>query len=285
MEQFILFSHHCGMPLEDINFINCSNENMEHIINKADFKMIQFTGSSKIAEHVSKLNNGKVRIEDAGFDWKVLGPDVVDFDYVCWQSDQDAYAATGQKCSAQSILFMHENWAKAGFVDKIKALAARRKLENLTVGPVITWDNKRIKGHIDSVLACKGAKLAFGGKELQNHKIPAVYGSYEPTAVEVPLQSFVDNFKLCSTELFGPFQVIVPYGDKDVDTVLNCINNMEHHLTAGVVSNDVLFLDRILGQTTNGVTYSGIRGRTTGAPQNHWFGPSGDPRGAGIGTK
>ena len=33
-----------------------------------------------------------------------------------------------------------------------------------------------------------------------------------------------------------------------------------------------------------GVTYAGIRARTTGAPQNHWFGPSGDPRAAGIGT-
>ena len=27
-----------------------------------------------------------------------------------------------------------------------------------------------------------------------------------------------------------------------------------------------------------------MRARTTGAPQNHWFGPSGDPRAAGIGT-
>ena len=34
----------------------------------------------------------------------------------------------------------------------------------------------------------------------------------------------------------------------------------------------------------DGTTYTGIRARTTGAPQNHWFGPSGDPRGAGIGT-
>ena len=41
-------------------------------------------------------------MEDAGFDWKILGPDVTDFDYVAWQCDQDAYAATGQKCSAQS---------------------------------------------------------------------------------------------------------------------------------------------------------------------------------------
>ena len=41
---------------------------------------------------------------------------------------------------------------------------------------------------------------------------------------------------------------------------------------------------QVLGHTVNGTTYTGIRARTTGAPQNHWFGPSGDPRGAGIGT-
>ena len=53
-------------------------------------------------------------LEDAGFDWKILGPDVTEFDYVAWQCDQDAYAATGQKCSAQSILFQHSNWVGQG---------------------------------------------------------------------------------------------------------------------------------------------------------------------------
>ena len=41
---------------------------------------------------------------------------------------------------------------------------------------------------------------------------------------------------------------------------------------------------QVLAHTVNGTTYTGIRARTTGAPQNHWFGPAGDPRGAGIGT-
>ena len=59
---------------------------------------------------------------------------------------------------------------------------------------------------------------------------------------------------------------------------------MSHHLTAAVVSNDQIFTENILAHTVNGTTYSGIRARTTGAPQNHWFGPCGDPRGAGIGT-
>ena len=53
-----------------------------------------------------------MKIEDAGFDWKILGPDVSHLDYVAWQCDQDAYASQGQKCSAQSILFVHENWNK-----------------------------------------------------------------------------------------------------------------------------------------------------------------------------
>ena len=34
---------------------------------------------------------GRVKLEDAGFDWKVLGPDVADVDYVAWQCDHDAY--------------------------------------------------------------------------------------------------------------------------------------------------------------------------------------------------
>ena len=29
---------------------------------------------------------------------------------------------------------------------------------------------------------------------------------------------------------------------------------MSHHLTAGIVSNDVQFLDKMLGNTLNGVT-------------------------------
>jgi hypothetical protein len=56
----------------------------------------------------------QVFLEDAGFDWKILGPDVSNEAYVAWQCDQDAYACSGQKCSAQSVLFMHSNWAQAG---------------------------------------------------------------------------------------------------------------------------------------------------------------------------
>ena len=93
-----------------------------------------------------------------------------------------------------------------------------------------------------------------------------------------------DQFVLVTTELFGPFQVVVEYADSDLPVLLDVLERISHHLTAGVVSNDTLFLTKVLGASVNGTTYCGMRGRTTGAPQNHWFGPSGDPRAAGIGT-
>lgn len=34
-----------------------------------------FTGSSHVAEKLMAALKGKVKIEDAGFDWKILGPD------------------------------------------------------------------------------------------------------------------------------------------------------------------------------------------------------------------
>ena len=127
----------------------------------------------------------------------------------------------------------------------------------------------------------------FGGKPLaEPHTIPSVYGSYQPTAIYVPLKHFKNNkkFRLLTTELFGPFQIVTEYKDNQVDVVLDTLERMSHHLTAAVVSNDQIFTERILSSTVNGTTYAGLRARTTGAPQNHWFGPCGDPRGAGIGS-
>lgn len=44
--------------------------------------------SSVVAEKLAKDLNGRIKLEDAGFDWKILGPDVHNFDYVAWTCDQ-----------------------------------------------------------------------------------------------------------------------------------------------------------------------------------------------------
>jgi len=287
-EQFLRMLIHCGLSPNDVDLIHCRGEQMGQLISSAadQIRLVQFTGSNTVAEHVSKTVNGRVRLEDAGFDWKIIGPDYDEqwLDFVAWQSDEDAYNASGQKCSAQSVLFVHDNWIDS-LLPRLKTLASRRSLDNLSIGPVLSWSNEQIRKHIDSVLEIPGTESLFGGTELVDHTIPDAFGAYEPTAIRAPLSALSGgHFDLLTTELFGPYQIVVSYSDDDIDAVLSLFEQMSNHLTAAVVSADVQFQNRVLRSTVNGTTYCGMRARTTGAPQNHWFGPSGDPRGAGIGT-
>ncbi|MFH0891418.1 MAG: aldehyde dehydrogenase family protein [Candidatus Falkowbacteria bacterium] len=292
IEQFLRLLHFCGLPMTDVDLIHCDGKTMNNLLREAkdDLRLTQFTGSSTVAEKLAKMLNGKIRIEDAGFDWKILGADIPAeaLPYIAWQCDQDAYAASGQKCSAQSILFVPEKLAGGPnvFFARLKALAGQRSLENLTIGPVLTRTTEAMLEHISKLAAISGVKILFGGKPLRGHSIPACYGAIEPTAVYVPLVEIIypDKFKLVTTEVFGPVQVVTTYKESELDMIMFACERMKNHLTAAVVSNDQEFIGKILGETVNGTTYAGLRARTTGAPQNHWFGPCGDPRGAGIGT-
>lgn len=287
MEQFIRMLHHVGLPTTDIDYIYCDGPVFNELVVRGNCRMTLFTGSQAVAEKLTLDTRGRVKLEDAGFDWKVLGPDVAEVEYVAWQADQDAYAFSGQKCSAQSMLLAHENWMQAGIVDRLREKAAQRNLNDLTIGPILSWDTTRIMEHVEACLQIPGAKLEFGGKPLSGHTIPSCYGAVEPTAVSIPLQAMLDDpsvFALATTELFGPFQVITSYKEGELPKVLELLNRMENHLTAGIVSNDQHFLNTVLSNTINGTIYAGIRAKTTAAPQQHWFGPSGDPRSAGIHT-
>lgn len=286
MEQMIRLLHHCGLPMEDLDFINSDGKTMNKLLVEANPRMTLFTGSSRVADKLAVDLKGRIKLEDAGFDWKILGPDVQEVDYVAWVCDQDAYACSGQKCSAQSIVFMHENWFKSSLISRMKDLAARRKLEDLTIGPVLSFTTEAMLEHMNKLLQIPGSELLFGGKALENHSIPPIYGALKPTAIYIPLEEMLKdgNYELVTREIFGPFQVVTDYKDNQLPRVLEALERMHAHLTAAVVSNDSLFLQEVIGKSVNGTTYAGLRARTTGAPQNHWFGPAGDPRGAGIGT-
>jgi len=66
-------------------------------------------------------------------------------------------------------MFMHKNWRKTDLLEKMHMQSRKRNLENLTIGPVLSWTNERIKDHIDAVLELDGAELLFGGVPLRGH--------------------------------------------------------------------------------------------------------------------
>jgi 1-pyrroline-5-carboxylate dehydrogenase len=301
MEQFLRLMLACGVPSDTVMLLNGRGSVVESMITAKNtpIRLTQFTGSSRIAERLAEKTHGKVRIEDAGFNWKVLGPisnhptsfTKTMMEYIAFVCDQDAYAASGQKCSAQSCLFLHQDWIKAGFIKRLEQLANRRKLSDLTIGPVLTWTTDAMLSHVNKMIKqTPNASLAFGGSKLTDpgaEKIPSLYGAIKPTAVKMHIKDLMSTqeiFELCTTEVFGPVQILVEYDDSTIDLVIQATERMSHHLTCAVVSPDPDFQHKFLSNTVNGTTYCGLRARTTGAPTNHWFGPSNDPRGAGIGT-
>ena len=52
---------------------------------QANPRMTLFTGSSRVAEKLALDLKGRIRLEDAGFDWKVLGPDVQEVPYYIYK--------------------------------------------------------------------------------------------------------------------------------------------------------------------------------------------------------
>ena len=61
---------------------------------------------------------------------------------------------------------MHRNWTKTNFYELLEQQAGKRTLKNLSVGPILSWNNEKIKAHIDAVMELEGAKILFGGKPL-----------------------------------------------------------------------------------------------------------------------
>lgn len=72
MEQALLLLIESGISASDVNFINCDGPTMHKFLMDSKPKMTQFTGSSAVANMLAKDLAGKVKLEDAGFDWKVI---------------------------------------------------------------------------------------------------------------------------------------------------------------------------------------------------------------------
>ena len=65
-EQLVHDLLECGLPAEYVNLVHADKANSGHLFEQlADtLRVVQFTGSSRVAETLMKTFNGKVRIED-----------------------------------------------------------------------------------------------------------------------------------------------------------------------------------------------------------------------------
>ena len=60
MEQFLRLLHHCGMDPNNVDMLNCRGPVAQELIANTPVRMMQFTGSSRVAELLSRETHGKV---------------------------------------------------------------------------------------------------------------------------------------------------------------------------------------------------------------------------------
>ena len=70
MDSILKLLHENGLPRQDVDFIHCSGNVMETLLLQNNVRMIKFTGSNR---KDWPRNEGKVKLEGGGFDWKIIG--------------------------------------------------------------------------------------------------------------------------------------------------------------------------------------------------------------------
>jgi RHH-type proline utilization regulon transcriptional repressor/proline dehydrogenase/delta 1-pyrroline-5-carboxylate dehydrogenase len=145
---------------------------------------------------------------------------------------RSAFASAGQRCSALRVMFVQEDIADR----VIPMIAGAMKeqtvglpyLHETDVGPVI--DTKAQKVLLDHIEEMKSA-----GRLIAQTKLPewADKGTFvAPTAFEI---SGIDQLK---DEKFGPIMHVIRYKAKDLDKIIDTINQSGFGLTMGVHSRN-----------------------------------------------
>jgi RHH-type proline utilization regulon transcriptional repressor/proline dehydrogenase/delta 1-pyrroline-5-carboxylate dehydrogenase len=151
-----------------------------------------------------------------------------------------AFSSAGQRCSALRVLYLQDEVA-----DRIMSLLAGAMMELVIgdprllvtdVGPVI--DNEAL-----TVLQAHAVRMEKEGRLIARAPVPPnLDGHYfAPCAFEI------DSIKRLEREVFGPVLHVIRYRARDLDQVIDDINDTRYGLTLGVHSR----IDRTLKYITD----------------------------------
>ncbi|NYT21113.1 MAG: aldehyde dehydrogenase family protein [Methanomicrobiales archaeon] len=182
-----------------------------------------------------------------------------------------AFGYSGQKCSATSRVYVHQNIATE-FTEALVSAVDRlviddpRKKESF-ISPVIS--EKALTTFRDAVTRCRkdGGTILAGGTVLEEGIFSR--GHYiRPTVVT----GLPPDHSLVADELFVPFLILDTFAT--LGEALEKANTTEYGLTAGIFSRDTGEINEFFRKIRFGVCYSNRRGgATTGAwPGSQPFG-------------
>jgi len=204
---------------------------------------VAFTGSTEVGKLIVQAATGnlkKVSLELGGKSPAIVFPDA-DMEQAVQGTASAIFFNHGQCCCAGSRLYVHEKVFDR-VVEGVSHVAENIKLAPgldpaCQMGPLVSDEQyRKVVGYIESGIE-EGARVAAGGP------VSGVERGYfvRPTV----LTNTNPRMKVVQEEIFGPVVCAVPFGDKDVDAIVQRANDTVYGLAASVWTQNLSLAHKV----------------------------------------
>tara|TARA_R110002095_G_scaffold94253_3_gene82029 strand:- start:30 stop:3125 length:3096 start_codon:yes stop_codon:yes gene_type:complete len=229
--------HKAGIPTDVLHLIQASGRVVgETLLSDPRIAGVCFTGSTETAWHINQVLAARRSaiipfIAETGGQNAMIVDSTALPEQVVTDVITSAFQSAGQRCSALRLLIVQEDIADK-IIEMLKGAMAELTLGDPSklstdVGPVIDQSaQKSLLAHIEDL-----KKIGTEIYSLKSNDPLTKQGSFvSPTAYEIP------EISALTKEHFGPILHVKRFKEKELDTVLDDINNLGFGLTFGLHS-------------------------------------------------
>jgi len=230
------------------------------LVRNKDVKMLSFTGSTATGKIIATTCAGlgkQYSLEMGGKNGIIVDKDA-DLDLAVEGVSFGAFGTTGQRCTACSRVFVHED-VEEEFVKKLKEKAESLYIgdgvdETVQMGPLINEKALiKVDGYVQDAknrFAHEGpGKLVCGGEMIQEPTDDTYGWFYKPTI----FNDVDDNDPLMQEEIFGPVVAVNTFSNP-IEALWQ-INNTGYGLSAALYTSDINFAMLAFKHIETGLVY------------------------------
>ncbi len=238
--------HKAGVPPEVLTFLPGDGRIGAAIVEGEDLAGVAFTGSTEVARMINQAlaeKKGAIArlVAETGgqnvmiVDSSALSEQVID-DVI-----QSAFGSAGQRCSACRVLYVQEDVADKTILMLQGAMQELRLGDpaqlSTDIGPLIDEEALAMLQHHKTSLSGMGKKIA---ETPLDNSLRSQGHFFAPLAYEIERLEFLQG------EVFGPILHVIRFKARDIDNVIDTINETGYGLTFGVHSRIQSFIDKLV---------------------------------------
>lgn len=240
-----------GLPNGVLNIVTGSSKEIgDSLLTHPLVKLIAFTGSTEVGNHIRKVSNGvPLLLELGGKDIGVVTENA-DLELSVKEIVKGAFSYCGQRCTAQKLALVHSSK-----YDQFTRRVAE-EVQKLQLNPMIDVSAADFVMELFNEATSKGANVVISPNQQSNKLSPVVLSDVNPE-----MRAFYE-------EQFGP---LLPIGKYETEEeLIKLVNGSQYGLQASVYTKDVDQAFRLANKIEVGTVQ--INGKPDRGPDTFPFG-------------